>query len=453
MCTFKKYENGKIECECKVKLKFNSFLNTDSSRANLIYKFKISGKTTSNLWVLKCYRRIFSKEVIISNYCSIIILLIILFTIIGAIIFWLKEQKKLYNKIKVVISFSSQKWKSNNINNSKKKKGAKYLNNNLNTGNNINNKKRKYLNNLKNFKKNEASSNRDLILNNNLNNNIIRKRLVQNRARPTVFNKFKKTNNNNKTRLYGENKKLMEVTDNELNYLSYEVALVRDKRTFFQFYVSLIRTKQLLVFPFHCKNDFNSRMIKINFLFFIISLIVFLNTAFISENILHDLYEFEGKLSLMYLIPTIGYISLITLAVKNLLMEIIFTEGDIILIKEADPLQKDSIIKGAFTAVTLRCILFYVFSIFIISLICFYEACFFAVFKNTQLFVIKNSIISLGAISLFPIIFSIFPASLRIISLESKERKSRLCVYIFAKILQLIVWTLFIFNIIFFLIN
>ena len=105
-------------------------------------------------------------------------------------------------------------------------------------------------------------------------NNKIRT-IIKNRSNINIVNKFKKKNNiivRDK-----ETKKLSEITDNELNSLSYYDAIIKDKRTFGQFYLSLIKTKQLLAFTFKSKKDFNSRIMKLNFLFLIFSIIFFLH--------------------------------------------------------------------------------------------------------------------------------------------------------------------------------
>jgi len=77
MCTFKGYKNNYIKCECDIKLKFNSFLNSNVSKYNLIYRFDMTKKISVSTSVLECFLYIFSKEVITSNKCSIIILSII----------------------------------------------------------------------------------------------------------------------------------------------------------------------------------------------------------------------------------------------------------------------------------------------------------------------------------------------------------------------------------------
>ena len=55
----------------------------------------------------------------------------------------------------------------------------------------------------------------------------------------------------------------------EMNNLIYEEALKLDKRTYFQYYFSLLKRKQLLIFTFYTSTDYNSRYIKLCLFFFI----------------------------------------------------------------------------------------------------------------------------------------------------------------------------------------
>ena len=60
-------------------------------------------------------------------------------------------------------------------------------------------------------------------------------------------------------------KTIMNYNDYELNALEYKKAFELDKRTFFEFYLSLLKTNHLLLFTFFRKNDYNSKIIKILF--------------------------------------------------------------------------------------------------------------------------------------------------------------------------------------------
>ena len=73
-------------------------------------------------------------------------------------------------------------------------------------------------------------------------------------------------------------KQIKKYTDNEINTLKYKDALIIDNRTFFQYYISLLKTKYILIFSFY-----NPRSIKIVFIFIFIFNIIFCNFAIFSR--------------------------------------------------------------------------------------------------------------------------------------------------------------------------
>ena len=68
--------------------------------------------------------------------------------------------------------------------------------------------------------------------------------------------------------------------DQELNTLSYGKALILDKRTFSQYYCSLIKKKHLILFTFLPINDYNLRYIKIMLFLLSFSLYLSINGFF-----------------------------------------------------------------------------------------------------------------------------------------------------------------------------
>ena len=113
MCTFKGYEYNNIICECKIKVKFNSFLNVNASKYNLIYRFEHPQSNNLNFWVVKCFLNLFTIDSIIKNLCSIIILGILFIAFIGAIFFCIKENDMLNSKIYILIESTLKKEEEN----------------------------------------------------------------------------------------------------------------------------------------------------------------------------------------------------------------------------------------------------------------------------------------------------------------------------------------------------
>ena len=75
-------------------------------------------------------------------------------------------------------------------------------------------------------------------------------------------------------------KKVLELKDFEINSLEYKEALLLDKRSYFKYYISLLKNNHPLTFSFSPSNDYNSRIIKMFLFFFSFSLDFTVNTLF-----------------------------------------------------------------------------------------------------------------------------------------------------------------------------
>ena len=90
-------------------------------------------------------------------------------------------------------------------------------------------------------------------------------------------------NNKNKKQNINQNKP---DTDYEFNWLEYKQALMYDKRINCEYYGSLIKSKQLIIFTFCSFNDYNSGVVK-KFLFFYLLRCIILLTHYFSTNIIY----------------------------------------------------------------------------------------------------------------------------------------------------------------------
>ena len=57
--------------------------------------------------------------------------------------------------------------------------------------------------------------------------------------------------------------------DEEINGLSYNLAIQYDKRNYFQYYTSLLKTQHSLISALFNNNDYNSGIIKLDFIMMI----------------------------------------------------------------------------------------------------------------------------------------------------------------------------------------
>ena len=132
-----------------------------------------------------------------------------------------------------------------------------------------------------------------------------------------------------------ENKKIKKFTDFEMNSFTFKEALQFDKRTYSQYYFSLIKVKVPFLFAFYPIDDFNVRMIKIClfFLFFVIYFSV--NTLFFTDNTIHQIYKDGGKYNFPYFFPQILFSFFISYIINMIIKYFSLSERNLLeIVKE-----------------------------------------------------------------------------------------------------------------------
>ena len=84
-------------------------------------------------------------------------------------------------------------------------------------------------------------------------------------------------------------KDILETKDFEINSFEFEDTLKLDKRSYFQYYFSLLKYNHPLMFSFCSYNDYNSRIIKIFLFFFSFSSDLTINALFFNDDTMHKI--------------------------------------------------------------------------------------------------------------------------------------------------------------------
>ena len=232
-------------------------------------------------------------------------------------------------------------------------------------------------------------------------------------------------------------KSIMEYTDEEKNLLSYELAKQFDKRSYCLYYISLIKTKHNLIFSFFQNNDYNSKIIKIDLFFIGFAIYYTVNGLFFDDDTMHKLYITGGTFNIEYQIIKIFYSSLISMVLNNLLKLLALTNSGIIELKENKSegnfeMKKDDLERNF----NIKFILYFILGFLFLLSFWYYIAMFGVIYKNTQIILLEDSLISFGLSLLYPFGINILPGIFRIIAL-SKNKNNRKCLYNFSKFLQL----------------
>ena len=215
--------------------------------------------------------------------------------------------------------------------------------------------------------------------------------------------------------------------------MKYEKALECDKRTYLQYYISLLRIKHLLIFTFITNNDYNSRIIKICLFFFFFALEYTVNSLFYQDPKIHQFYNDNGKYNFIYQIPQICYSTIISTIITFFIKFMSLSEKYIISLKQSENLDNYTKVRKC---LFIKFLLFFI--LIEIFLLCFwyYLGCFCAVFRNSQIFLIKDTFYSFLLSLIFPFGIYLIPGIFRLPSLRV-QAKGRKCMYVFSKIIQL----------------
>ena len=104
------------------------------------------------------------------------------------------------------------------------------------------------------------------------------------------------------------------------------------------------------------------------------------------------------------------------------------TDSLIISLKE-EIYIKDIIIKKQkkIKMIKIKILLFFIITLLLLFLFWFYLACFCAVYKNTQIHLITDTVTSFGTSMITPLGFYLLPGIFRIVALKAKKKIRKLC--------------------------
>ena len=457
-CFFSKYESesSKAKCSCNVKESSTSITEMSINKDKLLENFK-DIKNFANFNFLVCHKKLFNKEGIVKNIGSYLLLAIILFHIISIIIFYLKEFPLIKKKINYIISGINKKEQIDEYERGKINRFKRNFKNKNNRTSLIEKSDRQKMmmiskQKLLNLRKNKISKKKikATIRINNINNNIIYN-MNKNKIKKNYFNSIttnKETKNNvRRKNSFGINfnmkskidkiNNIMKYIDEEINILPYNLAMIYDKRTYCNYYISLLKTKHNLIFALN-NNDYNSRIIKIDLFFidFVIGYVV--NALFFNDDTMHKIYENKGQFDLESQIPIVIYSSLISMVLNTLLSLLALSNEAIIRLKQSK--SKHNLLKrkeNLKNKLTVQFALYFIISFLLLVFFWYYISMFCVIFKNTQIHLLKDTLMSFGLSLIIPFLIYLLPGLFRIPSL-SKRKNKRECLYNFSKILQLL---------------
>ena len=389
------YDNLKANCSCSVKKCSQSYEGMDINKEKILDNFEHINNLI-NFKFLVCYKTLFNKEGIIKNIGCYILSSIIIFHIITIFIFSLKQFSSLIKKIEKI---TSEKYPA------------------------YSNKKGKFVEPIIYQIVRRMYNGRKFGKKRNTHNKIVKK------DSELQLNYKNNSDKNNK-------EDIKKYIDEEINGFSYDLSLKNDKRTYCQYYISLLKTQHSLICALFNHNDYNSGIIKINLFVIGLAIEYIVNALFYNDDTMHKIYEDKGLFDLETQLP-IAFYSTIISTILNYPLNFLALSNYLIIDFKND-MSKINIklrIKKLKKILTVKFTLYFIISFLFLLFFWYYISIFGVIYPNTQIHLLKDTLVSIALSLIFPFIIYLLPGIFRLPSL-SINNKQRKCLYNFSKILQ-----------------
>ena len=209
--------------------------------------------------------------------------------------------------------------------------------------------------------------------------------------------------------------------------MNYAKACIFDKRSFFKYYWSLIKGKNILLFTFFSKNDYNLIHLKICLFLISFSLFLAVNGLFFTDNSMNKIYKDKGIFNFIFQLPKIIYSTLITTIINLIIKKLSLSQSNIISLKNNiyhnKNIDREKEINKLIKVLKVKFNLFYIIGFLLLCLFWYYIGVFCATYENTQIYLLKNSITSYAINLIYPFLLSFLPSILRISALKYKNEK------------------------------
>ena len=141
---------------------------------------------------------------------------------------------------------------------------------------------------------------------------------------------------------------------------------------------------------------------------------------------MNKINEDKGAFNFLYQIPQILYSTLICAVINMILKTLSLTEKQILVIKqEKNFIEAEKKSKGIKNCLMAKLIIFFVISFLLMLFFWYFISCFCAVYKNTQVILIKDTLLSFLLSMLYPFGLNLLPGMFRIPALRSNKKNMK----------------------------
>ena len=163
-----------------------------------------------------------------------------------------------------------------------------------------------------------------------------------------------------------------------------------------------------------------------------------IDAFFFDDETMHKINTDKSSFNIIIQIPLILYSSLVSSCTNVILRNLSLSEMELISLKKENNKKKiQKVAKMTKSYLILKFCIFFFLSYILLFFFWYFISCFCAVYINTQMILIKDSLISFSISMIYPFGLCLLPGIFRIISLRSKKKDKKI-LYIISGVLALI---------------
>ncbi|MBO6243132.1 MAG: BspA family leucine-rich repeat surface protein [Clostridia bacterium] len=450
-CEFSNYIFGSkyVNCTCNVDHKIESASQVKKIDKMDYKKFMQSFWYVlkySNYKILKCYKLVFVKSVFTKNKGAIIIFILFILYLMCLIAYICQGIKPLQNSMQNLIEDNARintrkstatilfppKKRKSSVKPRKPKDSAKILNK-YDIDKKIkfeqepkkpNSKSPFFSDKKKKEKPKQYNSTKEIVVNREK----LKKRKSKYKTKSKIDRKESEEDLSSETNIQPR-----KYDDFELNELPYEEAVQLDHRSCWRVYLSFLRREHRIIFTFFVCNDYNLIPVKLSRFIFLLATDMAMNVFFFSDATMHKIFLNYGKYNFVQQIAQILYSSILSQIIEVFLCFLSLTDSQMYEIKDLTFNSKNiKQIKEAFAYMKRKLFFYWLFTFICFLGYWYIVAVFCAVYVNTQIIFIKDSLMSVLLSSIYPLILYMFPSCFRVCSLKCKNNN---CLFKFSQII------------------
>ena len=175
-------------------------------------------------------------------------------------------------------------------------------------------------------------------------------------------------------------------TDDELDEMDYEEAIIYDKRPYIKMYWSSLLDSQVILDTFFTNNNLNLFIIKLSFFVSMFEISFFLNALFYTDDYISDAYHNNGVLDFVSGLPKSIYSFLATLILTNLLKMLSNSKSELMKLMKENYMDKEylKLINAKLRKLKIKLIIYFIIVFTLGLFFLYYISAFCAVYRFSQ---------------------------------------------------------------------